>query len=162
MYVWEMTQAEFVGKPEYPGAEKEPGPDEPWSSYQPAMEDEDPDLSKKRCLTGRNSGFRLCPLLSDPKSFRVDDMTQGSPRLVAFYKEHFLLVDRPYRKQWLAEELILEAENVRGVGRGKTRNLNRSSVNAFRRAHELAVRRAHAALEDISLENLVQYGLRRL
>jgi hypothetical protein len=154
-----MTQAEFVGTPKHPGGSGKPGSDRPWSEYVVVMEFDAPDPRNQRWLPGNNSRYRLSAMVDDPHSFMIEDMSQGSPILVAYYKGSFLTVEESHRKRWLAEELILAAEEARGIEKDKVRDVNSSSVKSFRRAHELAVRRAHAAGLVVDPAILVEYDL---
>ena len=160
MYVWQLTQAEFVG---INAAGKAPAPSiRDWSNYAVVGSQYASDTKRGRRLTGRNGAYLISPTLQNDAWFLVHDTSLISKPLVGFYDDNFLAVDQLHGARGLAEELVIAAEDARGVAPNKTRQLNTQSEKAFVRAHQMAVRRAHADFEDVPQQVLQEYELRPL
>ena len=116
-----------------------------------------PDLSQRRWLTGQNRNYWIAPMEIDPSNFVLYE----EPDVwVGFYDSQLdSNGDERHRKRGLAEELTIAAWSVRALTPGMSRTLVDSSEKAFRRAHEIAVRRAHLNLEPVPKRVLAEYGL---
>jgi hypothetical protein len=120
-----------------------------------------PDWTKFIELTGINSHYALVPVVGSPGEFIAYEMTLGSAVPVGLYDATVIIIDPNHTKRWIGEELVLAASAVRQLSPNTPRQLTTVSHKLFKRAHELAVRRAHAALHDIRMENLAEYGIPR-
>ena len=157
MRIWEMECTQFVGPMPADGM---PAPGSlDWEASTSGLEDAwKPDLARATHLTGRNDGFRIAPIRGKPGCLLLHD---GASKWVGFYDSQLLQLhdDPQYRRRGLAEELIICAWTTRPLELDMTRTLVDSSRKAFIRAHEIAVRRAHARLEAVPPNVLAEYGL---
>jgi hypothetical protein len=158
MSIWAMTQAEFVGPPPAGGW---PSPTvNNWSTLaQSLLPQMPPDHSASRTLTGCNHAYFLTPVLRLPHQFIAWLNSGPTPQEVGLYDDTLIVLDPNHTGHWLAEELVIAACGVRANVPNTQRQLTTASEKTFKRAHELAVRRAHARLDCVHPGNLVQYGL---
>ena len=155
-----MTRREFIGVPNS-GAGGEPPPPTAmgWEPYE-ALIEQYADRQAMRRLAGRNAGYELRRAADSHGRaiLLVFDTTAQPERPVALIDDNLLVVDEGCRGRGLAEELILELAGDRAQPNAP-REITGGSEKALGRAHELAVRRAHANLEDVPSQVLDEYQL---
>jgi hypothetical protein len=105
-----------------------------------------PDKSQRQWLTGANQNYWIAPMVTAPTNFVL---YEAPDNWVGFYESQLIQIHEQHRRRGLAEELIIAAWSVRQLTPDMPRNLVESSEKAFRRAHEIAVRRAHGNLQPV-------------
>jgi hypothetical protein len=160
MDIWTITQAEFIGPAPAGGHPSYTMND--WStSGHLLLAQMPPNHSARVPLTGCNSAYFLTPVLGLPHQFIAWLNSEPTPQAVGLYDDTLIVLDPNHTGHWLAEELVVAAWSVRSYVPNTPRQLTTASEKTFKRAHELAVRRAHARLAVVHSANLTQYGLPR-
>ncbi len=158
MEPWQMSLADFIGP--VPTTGFPPPGTQDWSTLSPILLPQMlPDMSKAEVMVGINSNYFIAPVTGAPHQFIacISNSVVSTP--VGLYGDTLIVLDPNHAKHWIAEELVLAASKARLLPPNTPRQLTTGSEKTFTRAHELSVRRAHAALLPVPHVNLAWYNL---